>query len=324
MSQALPSHSERAAFGVATIVVAALGMAFQDAVVKYVSAGLPLWQLYVVRALLVIPLLAGGLALVRGRAGVWPKSLGWALLRSLLLVLMYIAFYGALPLLSLSVVATAYYTAPLFITLFSARLLGEPVGARGWTAIGLGFLGVLAILRPGSDAFTFLTLLPVLSGLFYALAAVITRSRCVGEAPLVLSLTLNVCFLLVGAVASTAILLWNPTADEAAVYPFLLGPWVGLDARAWGFIALLALLIVAVSASVAKAYQSGPPAVIATFDYSYLVFAAFWSFVIFAELPDAATVVGMVLITGAGMLALRRPRSPRSSPAAIGAGDVAA
>ncbi|MGF1609970.1 MAG: DMT family transporter [Kiloniellales bacterium] len=310
------SYPERAAFGAALIVAAALGMAFQDAVVKYVSAGLPLWQLYVLRALIVIPVLAGGLTLLGGRGAARPKALGWALLRSLLLVLMYIAFYGALPLLSLSVVATAYYTAPLFITLLSALLLGEPVGGRGWAAIGIGFLGVLAILRPGTEAFTLLALLPVLSGLFYALAAIITRSKCLGEAPLVLSLTLNVCFLLVGAVASAAVLLWNPTADEAAVYPFLLGRWVELGAREWGFIVLLAILIVAVSAGVAKAYQSGPPVVIATFDYSYLVFAAFWSFVIFAELPDAATVVGMVLITSAGLLALRRPRLPLRAPAA--------
>lgn len=298
---------ERATFGVVMIVAAVFGMAFQDALVKYVSAGLPLWQLYVLRALIVIPILAAGLTLAGGRGAARPKAPGWALLRSLLLVLMYIAFYGALPLLSLSVVATAYYTAPLFITLLSAPLLGEPVGARGWTAIGIGFLGVVAILRPGSEAFTVLALLPVLSGLFYALAVILTRSKCRTEAPLVLSLTLNVTFLLVGAGASAAILLWDPTPSEAAVYPFLLGPWVSLDAQVWGFIALLALLIVAVSAGMAVAYQSGPAAVIATFDYSYLVFAAFWGFVLFGELPDAATVVGMLLISSAGMLALRRP-----------------
>ena len=73
----------------------------------------------------------------------------------------------------------------------------------------------------------------------------------------------------------------------------------------------LAVLIVAISSGVAKAYQSGPPAVIATFDYTYLVFAALWSFVFFSELPDAMTALGMLLIAGAGILAISPPQSAR-------------
>ena len=67
---------------------------------------------------------------------------------------------------------------------------------------------------------------------------------------------------------------------------------------------MLAVLIVAISSGIAKAYQCAPPAIIAAFDYSYLVFAAFWSFAIFSEVPDAATIAGMILITGAGLLVI--------------------
>jgi drug/metabolite transporter (DMT)-like permease len=132
-------------------------------------------------------------------------------------------------------------------------------------------------------------------------------------------LALNISLLATGAVATGAIAAWGPIASQAAAYRFLLGHWATMGAREWGVIALLAVLIVAISAGVAKAYQSGPPAIIATFDYAYLAFAAFWSLVFFAELPDAATIVGMLLIAGAGALVVRRPATARR----VGAADQA-
>lgn len=79
-----------------------------------------------------------------------------------------------------------------------------------------------------------------------------------------------------------------------------------MGARDWGLIALLAVLMVAVSTGVAKAYQSGPAAVIGTFDYAYLVFAVLWGLVIFSDMPDGATVTGMILIAAAGSLVVGR------------------
>jgi drug/metabolite transporter (DMT)-like permease len=296
------------ALGIAVIVATGFTMAFGDALVKAVSSDFSLWQIYVVRSLLAVPLtivliLAGG-----PLRGVIPHAPGWAVVRSLLLMLMWLAFYAALPVLSLSVVAAAYYTGPLFIALFSAVLIGEPVGMRRWAAIVTGFAGVLLIVRPGTEAFSWMTLLPVLSAVFYALAAVVTRAKCVGENPLVLSLALNLSFLVVGAIGTAAVALWGAAVVPEGTDRFFLGGWAPLDSRAWAILAGMAVLIVAISAGVAKAYQSGPPAVIATFDYGYLVFAAFWGFVFFADLPDLWTVAGMALIAGAGLLLLAQAR----------------
>lgn len=316
MSRSTRHGQENIALGVVVIVATSFTMAFGDALVKDISADFTLPQIFVLRSLLAIPILLGLLLFNQRPREILPGSLGWVFLRSALLVLMWISFCAALPLLSLPVVAAAYYSAPLFIALLSALLIGEPVGPRRWTAVGIGFAGVLAIVRPGTEAFSYLTLLPIGSALFYALAAIVTRACCGGEKPLVLSLALNICLLVAGAVAAGAIAAWGPTASQAAAYPFLLGPWAAMGAREWGLIALLAVLIVAISAGVAKAYQSGPPAIIATFDYAYLPFAAFWSFVFFSELPDAATIAGMLLIAGAGFLVVRRPATARRAPAA--------
>jgi drug/metabolite transporter (DMT)-like permease len=295
---------DRLRLAVVTIVATVFAMSVADAIVKYVSADFPLWQIYVVRSLLAIPVLAA--MLLAAPRGPRPRlrSLGWISLRSLLLAFMYVAIYAAAPVLSLAVIAAALYTGPLFIALFSALLIGEPVGARRWAAVGIGFAGVLAILRPGSDSFSLPMLIPVLAAMLYALAAVITRRNCREAAPMVLALALNLTLLAVGAVATAAIALWHPSAAKAAVYPFLLGYWVAMGPREWAILAILALLMVAIGIGLAKAYQSGPPAVIATFDYSYLLFAALWSFLAFDQPPDAPMILGMVMIAGAGWLSL--------------------
>ncbi len=105
-----------------------------------------------------IPILALLLLALGPLATVRPKHPRWVFLRSILLVSMWIAFYAALPVLSLSVVAAALYPGPLFIALFSALLIREPVELRRGMALVLGFIGVLVALRPGTDAFSYTTL----------------------------------------------------------------------------------------------------------------------------------------------------------------------
>jgi drug/metabolite transporter (DMT)-like permease len=310
MSQLAVPRPEKVALGVSTIVATTVAMSFADAMVKYVSSDFTVWQIYVLRSVLAIPLIVAISRLRPRPLGLFPVAAGWAYLRSLLLMTMWVAFYAALSVLSLPVVAASYYTAPLFITLFSALFVGELVGLRRWIAILIGFMGVLVILRPGTAAFSWLTLLPILSAVFYALAAIVTRTRCIDERPLALSLALNLSFLLTGLTASALIALWAPTAAVVDANPFLLGHWSVMGVREWQIVAMLAVLIVAVSSGVAKAYQCAPPTIIATFDYTYLLFATFWSFAIFSDMPDAATIIGMILIAGAGLLVIsQRSRS---------------
>ena len=221
---------------------------------------------------------------------------------------MWIALYVSLPLLSLPVAAAAMYTAPLFIAFFSAILIGEPVGPRRGLAIAMGFVGVLIVVKPGSDAFSYATLLPILAAVCYALAMIITRGRCQNESPFVLALCLNAMLLAAGMVASGGLALLDLSPRTAAASPFVLGPWVALSGQDWAFMAVLAVLIVGAAAAAAKAYQSGPPVIVATFDYSYLIFAILWSALFFSELPDRETLVGMAVIFAAGLLVLPKPR----------------
>lgn len=294
----LKSRDTSTIAGVGTILATVFAMALADAMIKYSSAGMTLWQIYVLRSLLVVPvlvLLAGGRILTQG--------LGWVLLRSLALASMYLGIYGALPLLDLSVVAASLYTAPLFIMVLSAIFLRTPITPRHWTAILTGFLGVLLIVKPGVAGFTPFSLIPVSAALLYAIAAVLTRARCREIPAPTLGFWLNLTLLVFGAVISILIACTQTGMDSA--YPFLFGNWHRMDGRNWMVIGTLASLMIIISIGLAKAYQSPRPHVIATFDYAFLIFAALWGFIFFDEVPDRWTLAGIVLIATAGMIVLR-------------------
>jgi drug/metabolite transporter (DMT)-like permease len=316
-TEAAAMRSAQPAQGVALIVGSVFLMSFGDAVIKFHSASFTAWQVFALRSTITVPVLFGLMALLGRGEPLRPRSLRWVGLRSLLMVLMWIAYYAALPLISLSAAAVAFYTAPLFIALLSRSLTGEPVGPARWLGIVLGFIGVLVVLRPGGDTFAPATLLPVLAAFLYALSAIVTRAKCAAERPLVLALGLNLGLFAAGLLVSAGLMLAPPGAELVAAHPFLFGPWAAMGLEQWALIAFLALLMVAFATGVAKAYQVAPAALVGAFDYTYVVFAVGWGYVLFGERPDAVAVVGLVLIGAAGVLVAGRPPG-RVEPAPAG------
>lgn len=219
---------------------------------------------------------------------------------------MWIAYYAALPNIKLSVAAAVYYTIPLFITLLSAIFTGDRVTWKSWLAIIVGFTGVLIIVRSDAAGFNAYVLLPLLAAVLYALAMILTRTKCLHENPKVLALNLNLTFIAMGLVAFTAIAAVEPGTVAKKDNPFLLGDWTPMDPKIWAVMAALAIVITIGSSFAAMAYQNSPSSVIASFDYSYLAFSVLWGLLFFAEFPDQLTVIGMCLIAGAGLIAVRQ------------------
>ncbi len=299
--QAAPRDNPKLA--IAAILAACAALSLGDALIKQQSANFVLWQIFLMRSLIALPFLVYFARLQSCATPIKPLALGWTLMRSLLLVAMWILYFIALPNIELAIAAAAYYTSPLFITLFAALFLDEPVRVRGWFAIALGFGGTLLILEPQADDFNTYALLPVLAAICYAAAMILTRTKCRHERPTVLSLWLNLCFAGVGALALILLQLWAPAEQARSTNPFLLGAWTPMWIDEWRIMALLAVAIVIGSIGAAIAYQNGPAPVIATFDFSYVALAAAWGFLIFAELPSASATFGICLIVAAGTLA---------------------
>ncbi|MEM7225765.1 MAG: DMT family transporter [Pseudomonadota bacterium] len=297
---------DRVGLGILLILASTLLVASQDAVIKGASGDLTLWQIYVLRSLILIPaLLAFGYVQGDG-AATWRRSWGaWPMARAGLFVLTLVAVYGAIPFIPLSTVAAGVYTAPLFMAAISALFFGEAVRWHRWLAIAVGFAGVLLIVKPGSGSFDWLTLLPVAGGLFYALMAIVTRNRCRDIPPATLAVALASALLITGALASAALWLLAPLGEGALSW-FLTGTWGAVGLEQWGILMALAALLFANGLVHPAAYQSAPTTIIATFDYCYLIFATLLGLIFFAEVPDLLSIVGMALIAAAGMAVARK------------------
>ena len=259
------------------------------------------------RSSIAIPFLVYFVRIHRCGEPIKPTRPGWTLIRSLILVLMWIFYFTSLPHIELATAAAAYYTLPIFITLFAAAFLGEKITASGWVAVLLGFAGTLLILQPHADDFNAYSLLPLVSAICYAWAMILTRSKCRNEKPAVLSLWLNLCFVAVSAMALLGLYLWAPDTTTIALNPFLIGPWTTMGLDEWRMMGILAVAFLIGSVGAVIAYQNGPASTIAIFDFAYVGLAAIWGIVLFAEIPGPQVSIGIVVIVVAGAIASRQP-----------------
>lgn len=280
---------------ITAIILSVLSLSLGDAVIKATSTSLPIWQMYILRSAIALPVLV----FIRFNRNA-DDSIGswfWVVMRSFVLVLMWLCYSSSLSYMPLSLAAAAYYTAPLFITLMASLLSSQVPAPHLWFAVILGFFGVLLILRPEPSGFRLVTLLPVFAAFLYAVAMMITSARLSSSDPVSLAIALNVAFVLAGI----AIGQW----DGAPGNP-LFGPWVKPDLALLGVLVLLAAALIIGSVGAAVAYQKGPPAIIAAFDYSYLVFSLIWGGLFFREFLDWISLLGIGAIAISGILALRK------------------
>jgi drug/metabolite transporter (DMT)-like permease len=210
-------------------------------------------------------------------------------------------FYG-LTLTSMATVAALGFTAPLFATLLAIVLLREQVGWRRWAGLVAGFAGTLVILRPGADVVSTGALFVV--GSAFCWGAVMIVLRLLGRTETSLTSTVYAGFFLVPFTFVPALFVWRwPTPSE-----------------------LLLLLIVGVVASgvqlcVAEAFKRGEATAVLPVDFTKLVWGALLGFVVFAEVPDVATLAGGTLIFAAVVYVAYRERMTRERS---GLDDVAA
>jgi drug/metabolite transporter (DMT)-like permease len=289
---------------IGTILFSVFALSLGDALIKRLGGDFVLWQIFVLRAALAVPVLMVAIALLRPVALAFATPL-WTALRSAMLVLMWVLYYLALPHIPLSVAAAGFYTLPLFITLFSALFLSDRIAPVGWMAVAMGFAGVVMILRPEAGDFSLYALLPLISAMLYAGAMLLTRSKCRAEPPLMLALALNLGFLAVGLLAT--LLLWPFDADLRQ--GSLLASWSPMAARDWASMGLLAVSVLIGSIGAAIAYQKARPALVGSIDFAYVGFAALWGVWLFGEALDRITVTGIALIVAAGLLSLRAARN---------------
>ncbi len=272
--------------------IAGIGiLSVMDAVIKELTAGHPVPQVVLLRFLAGTLFLAAW-ALATRAAPPTRGGVKRAAVRGLAMLATSLLFYKTLALLPLAEAVAITFVSPFMMLIVARVMLGEPVTRRALAAIGVGFTGVLVMLAgnfgegtAGGDPLGYATALG--AAFTYALAMVLTR-RDSGKDPVVaLVLSQNVAILLFSAPLGIAV--WTPPGTYE-VWLFLLAGLLGTAGH----------LVLAWS------YANAPAARMAPLEYSAFLWAAGLGFVVFDEVPTAATVAGAALIVGACVMTARR------------------
>jgi S-adenosylmethionine uptake transporter len=299
---------------VAVMSFGKLLFAVQDVIIKEMSGAYPIHEIVTIRGLVAIPIL---LALIHFTVKI--RSLrhhrpGYHLLRGLLMFMAFMAYYVALSEMSLTTATALFFTAPFFITLLSIPMLGESVGPRRIITILIGFCGVVIVIRPDSSSFDLITLLPILSAFFYALCQLMVRYAKMTAPASIMSIYLSLCFIIFGLLSALVFQFVDPPDSTRAAALTLYLPWV-IPHQA----DLLAIAFTGVSSGLgfmfaSYAYQQAQASRLAPFEYVMIIWVTILSFLVWDELPDTQTVIGLIIIISSGLYVLHREDKADKKP----------
>jgi drug/metabolite transporter (DMT)-like permease len=272
--------------GIGLTVLGTICFSVIDSSGKWLVQHLPVaevvWLRFATHVVWMVLLLAPrhGLAIVRMHS---PRLQA---VRAVLMVLMTALNFWALQYLQLAETGAIQFSVPLLIALLSAWWLGEKLDTRRWLAIVGGFLGVLLVIRPGSQAFHPALLLSVLNALLYAAFNLLTRRMAASESPEAMQL-ISAC----GAALVLA--------------PFALLQWQWpVTAFTWSVILLCGLTGGVGHLCVAMAHRYASAAVLGPFLYQQILYMTLWGWLVFAQVPDAFVVAGALVVVGSGLYLL--------------------
>ena len=266
-----------------------------DNYVAGIAEEIGLWQFFVLRTLITLPLVAAMSLLGFGR--LWPRSWLRVGARSVFSAVAMLCYFGALGFMPIAQALAGLFTSPIFILLITWGLMGHSIGPWRVGAVALGFAGILLVLQPESGAFSVWTLLPVAGGLLYAISIIATRSWCAGESTLSLLMGAMGFQGLFSVVAVAGLVLFD--IPETG---FLTMRWVWPVVEVWPLIWVQGVGSVAGVWCIIKAYQLAEASFVSVFEYSIMVFGPFFAWWLFGQPLGGWQAVGVALIALAGVI----------------------
>jgi drug/metabolite transporter (DMT)-like permease len=278
-------HADDLRRGALLMLASGLLFSAMGALVKHLSVQLPNEMVVFFRSAM------GLLALLpwvlhRGISQLKTKNLRGHLGRGLAGVTAMYCYFYAIAHLPLAEAVLLNYSTPLFIPFIAALWLGEQVSMRLWAAIGVGFVGIVLILKPGLGMFTPVSLIGLASGMFGALAMVSIRRLSKTEP----TLRIVFYFSAVCTAVSAVPLLWR---------------WQTPDPALWTLLILMGVLASLAQLLLTRAYSHAPAAQVGPFTYSTVVFAAAIGWIFWGEIPDLLSFGGTALVCLAGIMTIR-------------------
>jgi drug/metabolite transporter (DMT)-like permease len=296
-------HAHVPLSAVLLIVVASACFTTVDVSVKLLTERYPVplvvWARWGVQALVVLALVGPKMRLNLVRTNRLPMHL----VRGVLLIGSSFCFFSALHYLPLAEATALNYTSPILVTLMASWLLHERLTRPRWAFVLAGFVGMLLIVRPGSEMLAPAALLALSAAALYATFQIMTRTLA-GENLMVLLMYPSIIGTVLLSVAIPFVRSdgWYPTSDLAA--------FIGI-----GVLGSLGHLLFI------RAFQRASASAIAPFTYVQLVWSTLAGWLVFGTFPDGFTLTGIVVIAGSGVVLTWyerwRASLPQSEPAAV-------
>jgi drug/metabolite transporter (DMT)-like permease len=285
------SQSNNTTRGIWLMVAATVVFALQDGISRHLADTYNVFMIVMIRywffAAFVITLSArhsGGLKRVARTNRFWLQTVRGVLLASEICVMVYA--FTLLGLVDSLAIFTMY---PLLVAALSGPILGEFVGWRRWSAIAVGFVGVLIILQPGSGVFQLASIVPFCSALMFALYALLTRLAAKDD-------TAATSFFYTGIMG------------VIAITPVGLALWLPMSGQDWLWMGVLCVTGALGHWLLIKCYEAAEASAVQPFAYLHFVFASAIGVFIFAETLRLNVAIGTGIIIAAGLFAIWRER----------------
>ena len=290
-----PTATRSAALaGILFMLVAVFLFGFNSAAGKWLVAKYSVGEFLLLRSTMTLILLLPLIWRAGWRVFANAPRPGLQLLRVVLSSLEIAMFFWAVGYMPLADTTTFYLAGPIYVTALSVLLLGERVGWRRWTAVLVGFCGVVIALRPSAASVTLPALIALAGSMIYALLMITTRA--LRETDQTVLMTTQLLGILLFA---------------AVMAPF---GWVAPALPDLMLLAGVAILqVVSLFCSV-RSLQLADASVVAPYQYSLILWSVLFGWQVFNEVPDAYTMIGAAIIVAAGLYIFWRERAVRSVP----------
>lgn len=279
--------------GIVLMLLAMAVLSVMDATMKQLAGHYPPLEVAALRGTVSLPfVIAWVYWRERSFATLFRVRWRWHLARGLLAITMLTSFIYALGQMPLSETYALFFIAPLLITAFSVIFLKEPVDWQRWTAIAVGFAGVLIILRPGFTAVGLSAVAVLIGATCYALNAI--SVRFLGRTDSTAAMTFWFMFMLAIGAGALALPNWQPVQMVDAWWLLAMGITGALG-----------------QVFITEAFKRAPVSIVAPFEYSSLFWGVLLDLAIWGELPGPIVFAGAAVIVGSGLYLLRRERIPQ-------------
>ena len=258
-----------------------------DGFAKYLSSDLPVLQITWARYFFTVAFTLPVMFFFFRKNLVWTDKPKLQLIRGLILLIANVCFFYSISIISLAKALTLAFIAPLIVTAFSPIFLGEKVGFRRWSAVIIGFIGSMVVIRPGFVEINLASLAALGTGVMYGFYLIITRKLSSSDNPL---LTL----LLTGVVGAIII---------SFVMPFV---WIKPTLNQWSMMAAIGVFACVGHLFIILSLKYADASKLAPFSYFEIVTNIIIGYYIFSDFPDKWTFLGLFIIVMSGIYISRR------------------